>query len=195
MRKHILYFVYTSIACSLMMLMSACRTMREAANEERSAQTTQEAVSSADFSSSHDRFFSALSAYADSIIVWMVPEFAAGETGLQVPTSSTCEQINTEVYPDSMGSKPAPKPSGSASPRIGKIKISGLRFESAAYGERAATHQSTDSISHFSSRDSEKCESTKSTPKRGGIANLFALVGVLCSCGVALWFLLRRAHK
>ena len=194
MRKHILYFVYTSIVCSLMMLMSACRTMREAANEERSAQTTQEAVSSADFSSSHDRFFSALSAYADSIVVWMVPLPATGETGLAGTSTCTPAQV-AEACPDSAGSPTAPINSGSAAPRIGKIKISGLRFESAASGERDATHQSTDSISQFSSRDSEKSESTKSTPKACGITNMFALIGVVCTCGAAVWIYLRAAHK
>lgn len=194
MRKHILSIVYASAICAFTMLMSACRTVREAASEEHSAQTTQRAMSSAEYAASYDRFFSALSAYADSIVVWMVPLPATGETGLAGTSSYTPEQA-AEACPDSAGSPTASINSGSAAPRIGKIKISGLRFESAASGERDATHQSTDSISHFSSRDSEKCENTKSTPKRGGIANLFALVGVLCSCGVALWFLLRRAHK
>lgn len=192
MRKHILFIVYTSTICLFMMLMSACRTVREAAIEERSAQTTQQAMSSADFSSSHDRFFNALSVYADSIIVWMLPGIVTGETGLTIPTTST--EQTAEAYTDSMGSIPATLPGTSASPRIGKIKIGGLRFESAASGEHKASHQSADSISHFSSRDSEKCESTKSTPKRGGIANVFALVGVLCSLGAALFFFLRKAH-
>lgn len=194
MRKHILSIVYTSAICAFTMHMSACRTVREAASEEHSAQTTQRAMSSAEYAASYVRFFSALSAYADSIVVWMVPLPATGETGLAGTSSYTPAQV-AEACPDSAGSPTAPINSGSATPRIGKIKISGLRLQSVASGEHAATHHSADSISQFSSRVSEKSESTKSTPKACGITNMFALIGVVCTCGAAVWIYLRAAHK
>lgn len=194
MRKHILSIVYASAICAFTMLMSACRTVREMASEEHSAQTTQRAMSSAEYAASYDRFFSALSAYADSIVVWMVPLPATGETGLAGTSSYTPEQV-AEACPDSAGSPTASINSGSEAPRIGKIKISGLHLQSAASGEHATTHHSADSISQFSSRDSEKSESTKSAPKACGITNMFALIGVVCTCGAAVWIYLRAAHK
>lgn len=52
------------------MLLAGCRTTREAAREEQASQTSETSLMSEDHSSSLDRFFSALSVNADSIVVW-----------------------------------------------------------------------------------------------------------------------------
>lgn len=158
------------------MLLAGCRTTREAAREEQASQTSETSLMSEDHSSSLDRFFSALSVNADSIVVWYADPSFPWEVESRV-VSGLSPETATPMKNDS-----ACKGTGwrwaAPAPPIAKVKIAGLQLDKSASGEHSATHQKADTLKKCSSASEQFSERLVKTPRTPTLLELLAAVGI-----------------
>lgn len=182
-------------------MLSACRTTREVSHEERSVQTSETSLTSTDSSFSFERFLSALSVDADSIILWFAPSFGAGETGKYGrPDSLTQMSDSLAVPPFLQAGKPGYSSSPGASPRIPLarpegIKIYGYRADASTSGERSATRLTSDSVRSHSSADEQFSEQLVKSPRTPSFLELLAAVGIAALIAGAYIIYERMAHR
>lgn len=170
--KHAVFLFVFSMA-----MLSACRTTREMSNEERSVHTSETSLTSTDSSFSFERFLSALSMDADSIVMWFAPIH--------------CE--STPMENDS--SSAVPLRSSASSPLIGKVKMAGVHIDSQKSVERAATRQSSDSVRSHSSADEQFSEQLVKSPRTPSFLELLAAVGIAALIAGAYIIYERLAHR
>lgn len=192
--KHAVFLFVFSMA-----MLSACRTTREVSHEERSVQTSETSLTSTDSSFSFERFLSALSVDADSIILWFGPSLVAGETGKYGrPDSLTQMSDSLAVLPFLQAGKPGYSPG--ASPRISLarpegIKIYGYRADASTSGERSATRLTSDSVRSHSSADEQFSEQLVKSPRTPSFLELLAAVGIAALIAGAYIVYERLAHR
>lgn len=170
--KHAVFLFVFSMA-----MLSACRTTREMSNEERSVHTSETSLTSTDSSFSFERFLSALSMDADSIVMWFAPIH--------------CE--STPMENDS--SSAVPLRSSASSPLIGKVKMAGVHIDSQKSVERAATRQSSDSVRSHSSADEQFSEQLVKSPRTPSFLELLAAVGIAALIAGVYIVYERLAHR
>lgn len=196
MRNINLSIAYTLIICVMMML-SACRTTQEVSYEERSVQTSETSLTSTDSSFSFERFLSALSVDADSIILWFGPSFGAGETGKYGRPDSLTQMSDSLAI---QAAKPGYSSSPGASPRIPLarpegMKIYGYRADASTSGERSATRLTSDSVRSHSSADEQFSEQLVKSPRTPSFLELLAAVGIAALIAGVYIVYERLAHR
>lgn len=179
--KHAVFLFVFSMA-----MLSACRTTREMSYEERSVHTSETSLTSTDSSFSFERFLSALSMDADSIVVWFGD--AHDESFAILPKTAT-----SMVY-DSCCTA-VPLRTSAPSPLIGKVKMAGVHIDSQKSVERAATRQSSDSVRSHSSADEQFSEQLVKSPRTPSLLELLAAVGIAALIAGAYIIYERLAHR
>lgn len=187
--KHAVFLFVFSMA-----MLSACRTTREVSHEERSVQTSEASLTSTDSSFSFERFLSALSMDADSIVMWFGPSFGAGETGMFGRSDSLAQMSDSltglPILGSSLGASPRTplaRPEG--------IKIYGYRADASTSGERSATHLTSGSVRSHSSADEQFSEQLVKSPRTPSFLELLAAVGIAALIAGAYIIYERLAHK